>query len=189
MKTKYVAVLGLLLCASPAIAGVNHAGTGPTPALACYEADKAANARAHRYNSCYRPCNESACTLANGVYTGVANSSNHLGSCGRSGKRWPVNPASFPAPPGAPPPPPATPGNNQVTWQPGVPTENHATVIITNSGGSAATTAFEIWVRDTGYSFPKSRIAQEIVTLQPGNSYRKEFHQWRAAEWEMRPLP
>jgi hypothetical protein len=186
--TLRIAALIALCGSTAASAGVNHRGTGATAALACYEANKAANARAHRENTCYRPCNESACTLNNGVYTGLANSSNHQGSCGRSGKVWPVSPANFPPPPGSAGPAIEEPsaGNNQLLWQPGVPSPNHATVTITNTGGSPATTAFEIWVRDTGYSFPQRAIAQEIVTIQPGSTFRKEYHQWRAADWEIR---
>jgi hypothetical protein len=169
-----------------ATAGTVFRGRGADPQQACRAANRQANAFAHSHTTCYRAC-VSAAPSGDGAFVGVATAANQQGSCKKSGYTKPIPPAAFdPAPRPSPGPAPA-PGQIQSDWQPGVPTANYATLILTNVGGQPATFTFEVWVRDAGYLAPAGMIFEGTVVLPPGERWVRQFHQWRAEGWRLVP--
>lgn len=177
-----VFIVGL---SSMAMAGTLHPARHADRGEACWSADYAANQRANTQNTCYRACKIQDCKQSGGQWVCQATSANHEGSCRKSGYTTPVSPAKFRPRPGTPPPS-LSPGRIVRTWQPKVPTSNHATLILENIGDTAATIWIKVTVRDTGYDhLPRSVKAEGPITLNPKQKYSEQFHQWRAADWDI----
>jgi hypothetical protein len=173
-----------------AYAGQQFPADAPTKELAQWRADKAANAHAHANNSCYRPAGSNPAKLAFCEQRGEtwhcqAMAANHAGSC-KSGYVRPVHPSAFRPEPGkvdqTRPPPPQP---NKVTD--GRVDENQHRVRVERVGSGVATTCLTVTVRDSRYQSTK-RITKfdGAVTLKEGEVWQQDFHQWGAADWEVK---
>lgn len=191
-------LLALAVLSGQAVAGTDITGAGATEALACWDYERKANAHAKSRNTCYMSCKRDRLRPSGDGFSITINNPNQQGSCDNNkyDRQNPVADGVWVSRNPRPGTPPVSTNNvqtssspqrgvNTVNFYPGVPSANYATLIIRNNTNVVGVTDYTIIVGDSGYSHPPRQIAHGRVTLNPGQSWQQQFHQWRAINWEL----